>query len=164
MDEVKKTPLSGHERKALQHTLAFYSQAGLHGDALQERLRQYPNGWRDWCLMISLASKAIERLYQTLTDSQYNQMRKLEQFGECAVHVKTAAKGEDFDFVHMTALKTVIGNCIDATCSLCVKNDAETRGCKLRKALYDIAPPMEIPRFGCAYRDLVHQEGWKEDM
>lgn len=160
MGEIKRDQLNGRERKALEHLLAFLVFTDKNGEALKERLAQFPHAWRDWRLMISIARRLLGWLYDTLTDSQYMQMKKLESHGECAIKMKSAARGDDFDFVNMNAMKTVLAHCIDANCCICVKNDAESRGCKLRKALYEIAPPMEVSKYGCAYRDIVHHEEW----
>ena len=161
---VMISELSGSERKALQHLLAFYNQTATYSDGMKERLKRLPNGWRDWRLMVKLAEKLLRELYKTLTPRHYQQMKLLEQHGECAVIIKPATKAERVEFVHEKALDVVIKCCIDANCGVCVKNDAEVRGCKLRKALFDIKAPMEIPRYGCVYRDIVHDESWKKDM
>lgn len=161
---IKITELSGSERKALQHLLAFYNQTAQYSNGMKDRLKQFPNGWRDWRLMVSLAEKLLGQLYSTLTPRHYQQMKLLEQHGECAVIIKPATKAERVEFVHEQALDVVIKRCIDANCGMCVKNDAEVRGCKLRKALFDIKAPMEIPRYGCVYRDIIHDESWKKEL
>ena len=33
-----------------------------------------------------------------------------------------------------------------------------------RKALFDIKAPMEIPRYGCVYWDIIHDESWKKEL
>ena len=161
---IKITELSGSERKALQHLLAFYNQTAQYSNGMKDRLKQFPNGWRDWRLMVSLAEKLLGQLYSTLTPRHYQQMKLLEQHGECAVIIKPATKAERVEFVHEQALDVVIKRCIDANCGMCVKNDAEVRGCKLRKALFDIKPPMDIPRYGCVYRDITFNDREKEEM
>jgi len=161
---IKITELSGSERKALQHLLAFYNQTAQYSNGMKDRLKQFPNGWRDWRLMVSLAEKLLRQLYSTLTPRHYQQMKLLEQHGECAVVINPATKAECVEFVHEQALDVVIKRCIDANCGMCVKNDAEVRGCKLRKALFDIKAPMEIPRYGCVYRDIIHDESWKKEL
>ena len=160
MDSIKREQLGGKERKALEHLLAFLVYTDGNAEALRERLSWIPNGWRDWRLMVSLARKMTGKLYETLTDRQYLQMKRLEEHGECVIRMKSAASGDDFDFVDMRAMKAVLAASIDGNCSLCVKNEAEIKGCKLRKNLYQIAPPLEISRYGCTYRDIVHDERW----
>lgn len=163
-DSIQLMELSGNERKALQHLLAFYVKTEEHGSGLKDRLKQFPNGWRDWRLMVSLSRKLLRQLYSTLTPRHYQQMKLLEQHGECAVIIKPATKAERVEFVHEKALDVVIKRCIDANCGMCVKTDAEIRGCKLRKALFDIKPPMDIPRYGCVYRDITFNDREKEEM
>ena len=150
--------LSGRERRAMEQLVAFLSYTASDSGALKERLKTIPNGWRDWRLMNTLSVKLYVALMETLTVNQYAQFKKLEQHGTCVIQLRTAAKGEDFDFVRMSALKKIVRVAIDDHCSLCVKTDAECRGCKLRKSLMEICPPYEIPKYGCAYRDLDTRE------
>ena len=150
--------LSGRERRAMEQLVAFLSYTAADAEALKERLKTIPNGWRDWRLMNTLSVKLYVALMKTLTDLQYHQFKKLEQHGSCVIQLKTAAKGEDFDFVRMSALKKIIRVVIEDHCSLCVKTDAECRGCKLRKSLMEICPPYEVPKHGCAYRELDARE------
>ena len=78
---AEQQQLSGHERRAMEQLVAFLSQCSTHGKALRERLSTVPGGWRDWRLMESLAAKLYCALGETLTDRQFIQFKKLEQFG-----------------------------------------------------------------------------------
>lgn len=155
---AEQQQLSGHERRAMEQLVAFLSQCSTHGKALRERLSTVPGGWRDWRLMESLAAKLYCALGETLTDRQFIQFKKLEQFGTCQITLTSAARGNDYDFVSMSALKTIIRTCVESHCSMCVKNDADIRGCGLRKNLMDIVPAMDVPKYGCPYRELDDSE------
>ena len=156
---MERTTLSGHERAALEHLLAFLAMAGSHGQGLKARLRTIPYGWRDWMLMMTLARKLYEEMQLTLTDSQLRQMKLLEQFGECKITMKRATRQEHDEFVSVKAIKQLMNTCIGSECAICVRDEQQTRGCALRKAMYEIAPPLEIPRFGCGYRDVALEAG-----
>ena len=162
MSELERRPMSGHERKAIEHMAAFVSQEHEHGDWLRDRLKLIPNGWRDWRLMLSLSRKLYQELCDTLTDAQSLQMAILEKHGECKVSMQNFTRNEDFELVHRKSYSVVLTNCLEGTCSICVKDEKEIHRCKLRKALDNIHPPMEPPRFGCAYRQITTQPGWKE--
>lgn len=156
MAEIKQ--LNGRERRAMEHLIAFISYTAADPESLKERLKTIPNGWRDWRLMNAMSMKLYPALLNTLTDSQYAQFKKLEKYGTCMIQVQAAAKGEDFDFVRMSALKKIIQVAVEEHCSLCVKNDAECRGCKLRKAFMEICPLYEVPKHGCGYRELERED------
>lgn len=52
-------------------------------------------------------------------------------------------------------LKVLINHVIENECAMCVKDQREQKGCKLRKALMLIAPPQEVNKNGCNYRDVA---------
>lgn len=161
MDE--KQPMNGPERRAISHLMAFFAMSGGHGDSLKGRLGGVKNGWRDWRLMISLAAKLYSALLATLPKRQLYQMLQLESQGECRITMKSATHSADYHMVDTHSLEVIVKRAIRSECEICVMDDRAVKGCKLRKALIDVAPPEEIPRFGCPYRDAGFGGDWEDD-
>lgn len=158
----ERTPMNGHERQAISHLMAFLAMCGEHGEYLRERLKDVPHGWRDWKLMMSVAAKLYDGLMETLPRRNLDYMAMLEACGECRIAMRGATRSGDFQMFNVKSVSEVIRRCIGAECEICVKDEAETKACKLRKALIDMTPPTEIPKFGCVFRDCEIHEYWGE--
>lgn len=63
---------------------------------------------------------------------------------------------DDTQVVLSDDLKVLINKVISAECAMCLKAPSEQKKCKLRKALYNIAPTEEVYRNGlCSYVDVA---------
>ena len=108
MPEREIHPANGHELHIIEYLMALDAQLNGHQDALRERLKLVPNGWRQWRL-ITTATRSLEIINAAMA-------------GECAV---------------------------------CLRDEDAAKRCKLRRAMMDIVPPDDVPRCGCAYRNIA---------
>lgn len=143
------------------HTIEFL--AGLDAqliegqDTLKERLGTISNGWRDYRMLVTTAERLLDRIYDTLPDKTLRHMQRLCQYGQIIIRPRPAVKlGDDVQIVGTDDLRAVINSCVENECGICVKDRAGQKGCKLRKALMNIAPTAALHKDGsCAYLDVV---------
>lgn len=146
----------GRERRAIEHLAVFNIIGKIHGDALSERLHKIPHGWRDYQLLRSLAQKLADEISLTLPQKDWNRLDRLTQRGECVIRPQSVVSRE-YVMVSVDDLDYVALRAIHEGCALCVKDGGEIRSCKLRRALMQVIPLGEKPKFGCGYRDYVDE-------
>lgn len=157
----KQQSMNNGERKAMEYILVCTMMMMQNEDAIKERLKAIPGAWRDYRLMESLGRKLYRTLSRTLTDLQYHQFELLETHGECKISMHNFSRNEEFRLVHIECFDTVLSGAIEGVCSLCIKSEKEVHRCKLKKAMEQVRPPKDIPRFGCAYRLITSDPDWK---
>ena len=76
--------------------------------------------------------------------------------GEVAVKLRRAGVyDDDMNVVCADTLSVVVGTAMRAECMLCVKDRAEIKRCRLRKAIDELCPPQSYETMTCVYRDLA---------
>ena len=126
-------------------------------EILRDRLALIPNGWRNFRLAVSTVEKLIDSVYETLPARTLKHMDRLCQYGEIIIRPKPMIKmPDDVQIVTNDDLKLLINKVVAAECAVCLKNPQEQKGCKLRKALQNVAPTAEVYRNGlCSYVDVA---------
>ena len=59
-------PLKGKELKCVEYLVGMESRIAESGDALRDRLRLIPNGWRNFRLIFATLDRLLTDLYDTL--------------------------------------------------------------------------------------------------
>ena len=124
---------------------------------LKDRLALIPDGWRKFRLAVSTTEKVLDSVYETLPTRTLKHMDRLCQYGEIIIRPKPMIKmPDDVQIVTSEDLRMLINKVIAAECAVCLKNQSEQKGCKLRKALQNVAPTAEVYHNGlCSYVDVA---------
>lgn len=150
-------PASGRERAIIEYLSALDAQLIAHQDVLRERLKLIPNGWRQWRLMTATANNLLTAIYDTLPTKTLLYMQRLCTYGEVLVRLKPAARTPEQIVASEDDLREIINAAMAAECAVCLKDDRQAKGCKLRRALMNIVPPETFSVQGCEYRDVAIQ-------
>lgn len=153
-------PASGRERAIIEYLAALDAQLMAHQDVLRERLKLIPNGWRQWRLMTVTANNLLVAIYDTLPTKTLLHMQRLCTYGEVLVRLKPASRTPEQVVVNEDDLREIFNTAMTAECAVCLKDDRQAKGCKLRRALMNIAPPETFSSQGCEYRDVAIQSGY----
>ena len=166
MAEEKKMPNAKED--ALMIQLMIVRNALVeYGEAVRERLRPVKGGWRDLRLMISLVTKTQNRLVDTMPERRWDYYYNLSQRGRIRVELPGPAKIGRYIMIHEKNLSVLAEAAMCGECAMCLRTGREVRGCLIRDALMEVAPPEEVRdlrglSLGCEYRDaagqLVRQE------
>ena len=90
MPERENHPATGHELHIIEYLMALDAQLNGHQDALRERLRLVPNGWRQWRLSTSATRSLLQAVYDTLPDKTLLYIDRLRAQGEVVVRFRPA--------------------------------------------------------------------------
>lgn len=152
------TPVNARELHKIEFLAGLDAQlAQGGGDILRERLKQVPNGWRNYRLAVTLIEKVLDGIYDTVPEKTLRHMRHLRDYGQIVIRPRPMIKmPDDVQIVAAEDLRLITNRIIEAECAICIKDAAGQKGCKLRKCLMNIAPTAEVYKDGrCTYRDVV---------
>ena len=126
-------------------------------EILRDRLALIPNGWRNFRLAVTTTQKILDAIYETLPLKTLRHMDRLCSCGEVVIRPKPAIRlPDDVQIIMKDDLRLLINTVVAAECAVCLKAPPEQKGCKLRKALQNIAPTAEVYRNGlCSYVDVA---------
>lgn len=150
-------PLNGNEQRVLEYLAAMDAKIIESGEALRPRLNQIPNGWRQWRLMASTVGKLLEDIYGTLPMKNLRHMANICNYGEVLVRMRPAVRVPDYLLVNENDLRLVINKAMAGECAICVRQGKEIDRCPMRRAMLNIAPPMDESDTDCGYRDVAMQ-------
>lgn len=129
---------------------------GKGGQALRQRLKSFPRGWMQFRQAMGLLDAMFKGLEKTINDRQLLQINNTIANGEVSVKLRRAgAYDDDMNVVRADTLGVVVGSAMRAECMLCVKDRAEIKRCRLRKAIDELCPPESYETHTCVYRDLA---------
>lgn len=124
-------------------------------EPLKARLQTIPNGWRDFRMIGARLGRLIEQIYDTMPTNRVRYMQTLCQYGEILIRVKPAAKSDENLLLPVSALRVLVNHAMSDHCTMCFLNRDEVKACKLRKALIEVAPPVDLTLGECPYRYVV---------
>lgn len=124
-------------------------------EVLKCRLQTIPNGWRDYRMIVSRVGRLIDQLYNTMPERRVKYMEQLCAHGEILIRVKPAAKSDENLLIPVSALKVLVNHAMKGTCTMCFDGRDGVKKCKLRKALMEAAPPVDLEKGECPYRYVV---------
>lgn len=156
---VELQPLKGKELKCVEYLVGMESRIAESGDALRERLRMVPNGWRDYRLIFATLDRLLLRLYDTIPTKGLQYLQKLTKHGEILIRFSPAARSQEWLLIKDDDLAVIANLAMASECAICLKQGREAKKCELRKALENIAPPHDgHPAGGCGYQNVVAGE------
>lgn len=126
-----------------------------HSGVLEKRLRTIPDGWRRYRLLKSLLDKLLVEVFCTVPQGQMRAIDMLFRRGEIIIRPKSAAPEKGMVIAPVEDILRVTEAAMRGECEYCLKTAAEVKGCKLRKAMTNVAPPDDYPLGGCGYRALA---------
>lgn len=157
---IRIQPANGRERVIIEYLAALDAQLIAHQDTLRDRLKMIPNGWRQWRLMTVTVNNLLVAVYDTLPIKTLQHMQRLYMYGEVAVRIKPAIRIPEQIMVNEDDLREIINKAMAAECAICLKDDRQAKGCKLRQAFVNIVPPEAFTLHGCEYRDVAVQSNY----
>ena len=92
MPEREIHPANGHELHIIEYLMALDAQLNGHQDALRERLKLVPNGWRQWRLITTATRSLLQAVYDTLPDKTLLYIDRLRAQGEVVVRFRPASR------------------------------------------------------------------------
>lgn len=137
----------------------YHACQGKLGQEMEERLRQTPGAWRNWRAACAMMGRAMDAIYRTVPDDQFERLWALFNRGEIDIHMPRASDyGGDLLIVHGDALMQLAHAAMRAECRICIKEDGQVRTCPLRKALDGVLEPDTWDTSTCAWRDQALKE------
>lgn len=149
-------PANGREMAAIDWLGVLCAMMADHEQGIKSRLNGIKNGWRDYRLALTLVSKLLGKAVTGLPAHQQRHVRNVLKTHEVTLRPAQIVKTpNDMLLIDKAAFRTIINTAMAAECAICLKQEAEIRGCKLRKALETCIMLEEYPKFGCGYTDVV---------
>lgn len=149
-------PANGREMAAIDWLGVLCAMMADHEQGIKSRLNGVKNGWRDYRLALTLVSKLLGKAVAGLPAHQQRHVRNVLKTHEVTLRPAQIVKTpNDMLLIDEAAFRTIINTAMAAECAICLKSEAEIRGCKLRKALETCIMLEEYPKVGCGYTDVV---------
>lgn len=162
---MERIDMTSRELHAVEFLAALRSQMDKHGERLKPRLQNIPNGWRQYRLIQSALSSMIAALYDTMPYKQIKRIEDMMGYGEVKIDIAPVAKHAlGYLTVHEKDLAVIATAAMQNECLMCIKDGDEIKKCALRKALWEIAPPDDLVKYGCPYREnaMLGCKTWDE--
>ena len=148
-------PFNGRELKCIEALLVMDARMAQAGDALRQRLRAIPNGWRDWRLMDTILYRLLQQIVDTLPNKSRQYLTKLKNHDEMLIRFEPAARTPEWLLIRDVDLKEIVNAAMASECATCLKEGKQIDRCPLRRAMIDICPPHQEPATGCGYREAA---------
>ena len=149
-------PANGREMAAIDWLGVLCAMMADHEQGIKSRLNGIKNGWRDYRLALTLVSKLLGKAVAGLPAHQQRHVRNVLKTHEVTLRPAQIVKTpNDMLLIDKAAFRTIINTAMAAECAICLKSEAEIRGCKLRKALETCIMLEQYPKVGCGYTDVV---------
>lgn len=157
--DAPRLPISEANAREL-HQIEFLAglDARMNGnpDVLRERLKDVPDGWRQYRIAMAAVAKVLDGVYRTLPTRTLHHMARLNDNGEVVIRMIPPVKTGDAQIVGNKELRVLINAAIEGHCALCLKSGGEVRSCPLRRALILVAPPQDFAKDGmCPYQHVA---------
>ena len=146
-DEDGFYPLSVREYAALRQMFGFVNV--MDEDALKERLKTIPSGWRDMRMMAAVSKHLVHELLTTVPIKKRLSIQSELRNTVCEIKFKPpSSKMEDCVVISRKALVRLMERAIDMDCLFCDKSLNECKRCTLYKDLnacfpYELAEPTD---------------------
>lgn len=147
-----RKPLMGDEMRVLEYLAAMDSKIIESGEAMRERLREIPNGWRQWRLMASTLNRLLVQLYGIIPIKNLRHIQNICAHGEVLIRMRPATRVPEYTLINEDDIREVANVAMSAECTICMKQSKEIDRCRLRQAMLNIAQPYVEPPFSCGYQ------------
>ena len=155
-EKAELLPLKGKELKCVEYLVGMESRIAESGDALRDRLRLIPNGWRNFRLIFATLDRLLTDLYDTLPLKSRQYLRNIIQDGEILIRFTPVSRSPEWRLIRDDDLAVIVNLAMASECAICLKQGREAKKCELRKALENMAPPHDgHPAGGCGYQNVV---------
>lgn len=161
-NEIPIMECGARELHIVEFITGLDCQLAMGEKHLEARLKSVPDLWRQYRIARKAVEKVIDGIYKSVPIKTLKHMQNLCKYGEVIIRPRGAVKVNDVQIVPSEELKVLINHVIENECAMCVKDQREQKGCQLRKALMLIAPPAEVNRKGCNYRDVAAENNLGE--
>ena len=141
-----RRPMNGREMRVIEYLAAMDSKIVESGDAMRDRLRDIPNGWRQWRLMASTLSRLLVQLYDLMPIKNLRHIQNVCAHGEVLIRMQPASRVPEYTLVNEDDLRILVNTSMAAECAICFKEGKEIDRCPLRRAMLSIAPLMKTRR------------------
>ena len=148
-------PMNGRELRVLEFLAVRDVKLTESGEAIRERLKEIPNGWRQWRLMTTTVSRLLVQLYDVVPVKNLRHMQNLCQYGEVLIRIRPPVYSPEYALLREDDLKQLMDVAILQECGMCLKEGKEIDRCPLRKAMWNIAPPMDESPYSCEYSHIA---------
>lgn len=158
-----RSDMNAKEIHGVEFLAALSGQMDKNCRILKPRLQAIPNGWRQYRLIESTLHKLLGDMYQTMTVKSLQRIQNMMRHGEVKINIAPIERHAlGYVTVHEKDLALIVTAAMQGECAMCIKDGDDVKKCQMRKALWEMLPPDEIPRFGCPYRENA-MEGCKTD-
>ena len=139
----KKTP-NREENAIMLDLMMLRNSIASHSEAVRERLKAYPYGWRDMRLLWSLVNKLQNQLLNTMPDRRILYYDQMARHGKVIIDIPgPIPKGRNI-LITEKRLAAITEAAMRGECALCVKDGTEAQRCPIREALLEVAPPEKV--------------------
>lgn len=149
--------MNSRELHRLELIAALDAQLQGGQEPLKTRLQGIPNAWRDYRMCTSRIGRIVQQLYTTVPDKTLRHMQALCSFGEVLIRLKPAARTNDLQLLMTKDIKLLVNLAMEYKCTMCFADRAEIKACELRKALMNVAPPVDTNLGPCPYRYVIEE-------
>ena len=144
-NDVSKKEASSKEVRLIEYMAVLDKKLSESGERMEERIRSVPDLYRQYRIAQVAMDKLIRGLYDTLPPKSLRRMQREAE--SCEVSIRPVSSLNNFTdsrVVLLEDLDAIISVAMRSTCSICMKEGADIRKCKLRNALIDIAEHYKI--------------------
>ena len=159
-EDAGRVQMKAREQKCIEYLVAMDSRLSQCGDAMRERLRRIPNGWRQWRLIATSLERLLPEILDTMPMKSLQYLYNISQHGEVLIRYRPVSRAPEWKMVKDEDLEVLVNTAMASECAMCLRQGAEVKKCALRRALCDMAPvdeDFDVPS-GCGYRDYVLQD------
>lgn len=149
--------MNSRELHRVELIAAIHAQLAGGEEPLKKRLQTISHGWRDYRMILTRIGRLLTQLYETMPENRLRYIETLCAHGEVLIRVKPAAKSDENILIPVSALKMLVNHAMAGTCTMCFEGRDKIKACQLRKALMEVAPPVDLSVGECPYRYVVEQ-------
>lgn len=151
------TEMNSRELHRVELLAALHAQLAGGQEPLKPRLQTIPQAWRDWRMLVAVAGRLLTQIYETMPTNRLKTIEQLCANGEVVIRMKQIVKTDEFLPIHVSSLKALVNHAMAGTCTMCFEGRDFVKKCALRKALMEVAPPVDLNLGECPYRYVVEQ-------
>ena len=155
-----KTMPNRQENAMMLYLMALLNTLNRNSEAVKDRLSVFRYGWRDLRLLLRLVDKVQIMLLHTMPDKRLDYYAKIAEHGKVIVDIPGLIPKGRHILITDKNLAAITEAAMRAECVLCMKDGKGVKGCPIRAALLEVAPPETVNDcrnwwVGCEYRNAA---------
>ena len=139
-----KTMPNRQENAMMLYLMALLNTLNRNSEAVKDRLSVFRYGWRDLRLLLRLVDKVQIMLLHTMPDKRLDYYAKIAEHGKVIVDIPGPIPKGRHILITDKNLAAITEAAMRAECVLCMKDGKGVKGCPIRAALLEVAPPAAI--------------------